>query len=69
MWLVGRLAPDFKTIADPRKDNQEAIRDACKEFTLYCRELGLFGGGSLLPSMDPSSRRSMLETATSPLGN
>lgn len=48
MWLVGRLAPDFKTIADPRKDNQEAIRDACKEFTLYCREFGLFGGGQLV---------------------
>jgi transposase len=44
MWLLRRLAPDFKTIADFRKDNARAIRQVCTEFTLYCRELGLFGG-------------------------
>jgi transposase/ElaB/YqjD/DUF883 family membrane-anchored ribosome-binding protein len=44
MWLLRRLAPDFKTIADFRKDNRQAIRDVCKEFTFYCREQGLFGG-------------------------
>ena len=44
MWLLRRLTPDFKTIADFRKDNREAIRQVCREFTLYCRELGLFGG-------------------------
>jgi transposase len=32
MWLTGRLAPDFKTIADFRKDNGEAIRLVCREF-------------------------------------
>ena len=32
MWLTGRLAPDFKTIADFRKDNGEAIRKVCREF-------------------------------------
>src|SRR6201997_410502 len=36
MWLTGRLAPDFKTIADFRKDNGAAIR------AVLCRELGLF---------------------------
>ena len=44
MWLLRRLTPDFKTIADFRKDNREAIRQVCREFTLYCRELVLFDG-------------------------
>ena len=44
MWLLRRLRPDFKTIADFRKDNREAIRHVCREFTLFCRELHLFGG-------------------------
>lgn len=42
MWLVGRLAPDFKTIADFRKDNGEAIRLVCREFVMLCRKLNLF---------------------------
>src|SRR5580704_13448350 len=42
MWLVGRLAPDFKTIADFRKDNGAAIRAVCSQFVVLCRELGLF---------------------------
>jgi transposase len=42
IWLTGRLMPDFKTIADFRKDNGEAIRTACREFVLLCRGLGLF---------------------------
>ena len=41
MWLTGRLAPDFKTIADFRKDNSEAIRLVCREFVMLCRKLGL----------------------------
>jgi transposase len=41
MWLTGRLAPDFKTIADFRKDNGPAIRATCRRFVLLCRELGL----------------------------
>lgn len=44
MWLLGRLAPDFKTIADFRRDNLEAIKAVCREFTLLCRRLDLFGG-------------------------
>src|SRR6478609_4739044 len=42
MWLVGRLAPDFKTIADFRKDNGEGIRNVCRRFVQLCRDLKLF---------------------------
>jgi transposase len=42
MWLTGRLAPDFKTIADFRRDNGPSIRAACARFILICRQLGLF---------------------------
>jgi transposase len=44
MWLLRRLAPDFKTLADFRKDNPQAIRGVCREFIAFCRELRLFGG-------------------------
>lgn len=43
MWLVNRLAPDFKTIADFRKDNAAALVGTCRAFTLFCREQDLFG--------------------------
>jgi transposase len=42
MWLAQRLAPDFKTIADFRKDNGPAIRAACRQFIALCRRLELF---------------------------
>jgi transposase/uncharacterized protein YutE (UPF0331/DUF86 family) len=42
MWLTGRLSPDFKTIADFRRDNGPAIRNVCREFVLLCRRLDLF---------------------------
>jgi transposase len=42
MWLTGRLAPDFKTIADFRRDNGPAIRAVCSQFVVLCRQLGLF---------------------------
>jgi transposase len=42
MWLIGRLAPDFKTIADFRRDNGKGIRNVCKQFVAMCRELNLF---------------------------
>jgi transposase len=45
MWLTGRLTPDFKTIADFRKDHGEAIRKVCREFVLLCRRLRLFTEG------------------------
>lgn len=43
MWLLRRLAPDHKTIADFRKVNAVALRQVCREFTVLCRELDLFG--------------------------
>ena len=42
MWLTNRLSPDFKTIADFRRDNGKGIRNVCKRFVLLCRELKLF---------------------------
>ena len=42
MWLTGRLTPDFKTIADFRKNNGKAIRAVCREFVVLCRQLNLF---------------------------
>jgi transposase len=42
MWLLGRLTPDFKTIADFRKNNTKAIQLVCREFIMICRKLDLF---------------------------
>jgi len=42
MWLTGRLAPDFKTIADFRRDNGKGIRNVCRRLGMLCRELKLF---------------------------
>jgi transposase len=42
MWLTGRLMPDFKTIANFRKDNGKAIRKVCRQFIVLCRQLNLF---------------------------
>ena len=42
MWLVGRLAPDFKTLADFRAENGRAIKNVCREFIVLCRRWGLF---------------------------
>jgi len=42
MWLLGRLAPDFKTIADFRKDNGKGIKNTCKAFIGLCRQMNLF---------------------------
>jgi transposase len=42
MWLLGRLTPDFKTIARFRKENGKAIRKVCSQFVLLCRQLNLF---------------------------
>jgi len=44
MWLLRKLRPDFKTIADFRKANRTAITQVCREFTLLCKRLNLFGG-------------------------
>src|SRR5258705_12022286 len=42
MWLTGRLAPDFKTIADFRRANGTGIRNVCRRFVVLCRDLKLF---------------------------
>ena len=47
MWLTGRLAPDFKTIADFRRDNGQPIRNVCRQFVVLCRELDLFAQASV----------------------
>src|SRR5437899_10423741 len=39
MWLLGKLGPDFKTIADFRRDNLKAIKQVCRESILRCRKL------------------------------
>jgi transposase len=41
IWLTGRLAPDFKTIADFRRDNGPAIRKVCQQFIVFCRDIDL----------------------------
>jgi len=42
MWLLERLQPDFKTIADFRKDNGKGIKNACRQFVELCRTLNMF---------------------------
>jgi transposase len=44
MWLLRRLTPDFKTIADFRRDHPQALKGVGREFILLCRRLDLFGG-------------------------
>ena len=44
IWLTGKLAPDFKTIADFRKDNLKALKAVHRQFIVLCRQLDLFGG-------------------------
>ena len=47
IWLTGHLAPDFKTIADFRKDNGRAIREVCRTFVALCRTLDLLSEASV----------------------
>ena len=42
MWLTGRLTPDFKTIAEFRRNNGKAIRKVCRQFVMLCKEMKLF---------------------------
>jgi len=44
LWLLRTLKPDFKTIANFGKDNKAALQKVCREFTLLCKKLNLFGG-------------------------
>ncbi len=47
VWLTGSLKPDFKTIADFRKDNGPAIRNVCRQFVALCRDINLLGSDSV----------------------
>lgn len=44
MWLIKKLKPDFKTIADFRKDNPKALKEVFKIFVVFCKSLDLFSG-------------------------
>ena len=44
IWLLRKLRPDFKTIADCRRENPPALKAVCRAFTLLCKQLDLFGG-------------------------
>jgi len=62
MWLLKKLTPDFKTIADFRKNNLHPIQKGCRAFTLLCKQLDLFGGelvaidGSKFKAVNSSKR-------------
>jgi transposase len=43
LWLLRKLTPDFKPMADFRKDHARALKEVCREFTLLCKQLDLFG--------------------------
>src|SRR3546814_15885361 len=45
MWLTGRLAPGFKSIADFRRDHGKAIRGVCRQFVMLCPQIWLLGDG------------------------
>jgi transposase len=57
MWLLGRLVPDHKTVADFRKDNGAAIRKVCARFVELCREMGLLATASV--AIDGSKFKAM----------
>ncbi|MCS3417702.1 transposase [Pseudomonas sp. BIGb0450] len=65
MWLTGRLAPDFKTFSDFRKDNGKAIRSICRQFVVLCRTSISFPNQSS-PLMAANSKPSIIATVTSP---
>ena len=43
MWLLRKLTPDFKTIADFRKEHPQALKRVCREFIILYKKLDLFG--------------------------
>jgi len=60
MWLMKKLAPDFKTIADFRKDNVDCVKNVFKEFVFFLQDLDLFGGE--LASVDGSKFKAVNAT-------
>jgi transposase len=63
IWLLGRLKPDFKTIADFRRDNGPAIRSVCRQFIALCRNIGLLD--SSLVAIDGSKFKAVNAKAKS----
>jgi transposase len=67
MWLLRSVRPDFKTIADFRKDNRDCFKKVFKQFNLLCRKLDLFGAelvaidGSKFKAVNNPSRRYTVE--------
>ncbi|UVK96768.1 IS1182 family transposase [Pseudomonas sp. B21-048] len=57
MWLINRLKPDFKTIADFRRDNKTAFIATCRAFVQFCRAVGLIAGD--LVAIDGSKFRTV----------
>ena len=55
IWLLRHLKPDFKTIADFRRDNRNAFRHVFRQFVLLCRQLDLFGRELLAVASSTSS--------------
>ena len=43
IWLLRGLKPDFKTIADFRRDSRGAFKSVFRQFVVLCRRLGLYG--------------------------
>src|SRR5687767_1110888 len=64
MWLTGRLAPDFKTIADFRRDNGLAICAACRDLGLFTRPLAAIDGSKFkgVNARDKNFTRSKVRT-------
>ncbi|HAX08803.1 MAG TPA: hypothetical protein DCX68_01940 [Marinobacter hydrocarbonoclasticus] len=46
LWLMKQLAPDFRTIADVRKENDSAVNKVCCQFIIFCKQAGLVVGGN-----------------------
>jgi transposase len=63
IWLMGRLKPDFKTIADFRRDNGAAIRQVCRQFIALCRDIDLLDAS--LVAIDGSKFRAVNAKAKS----
>jgi transposase len=47
IWLIGRLSPDFKTIADFRGDNGPAIKKVCAQLIVICKNIGMFNNSAV----------------------
>ncbi len=75
IWLLKKLKPDFKTIADFRRDNSKAIKSVFREFILLCRQLGVLSGtlvaidGSKFRAQNSKSRNFTQKQITSMMTN